>query len=143
MNQQAVSTTQTIFPALRYSDASAAIAWLERAFDARRKSVYEGPDGLVMHAEVSIAGNLVMFGNTRDDGYPVRSPKDVGSVTASIYVALPDAAAVDALYARAAAAGAEIVRPPYDTDYGSHDFGARDLDGNYWSFGTYRPHAEP
>ena len=25
-----------------------------------------------------------------------------------------------------------------DTDYGSHDFAARDPEGNRWSFGTYR-----
>jgi len=24
------------------------------------------------------------------------------------------------------------------TDYGSHDFAARDPEGNRWSFGTYR-----
>ena len=39
-------------------------------------------------------------------------------------------------------AGAEIVGPPYDTDYGSREFTARDLDGNVWSFGTYQPWAE-
>ena len=28
---------------------------------------------------------------------------------------------------------------PYDTEYGSRDFTARDPEGNVWSFGTYRP----
>ena len=36
------------------------------------------------------------------------------------------------------AAGAEIIAEPHDTDYGSHDFAARDPEGNRWSFGTYR-----
>jgi len=40
-----------------------------------------------------------------------------------------------------AAAGADIVAEPYDTDYGSREFTARDLDGNVWSFGTYQPAA--
>ena len=44
----------------------------------------------------------------------------------------------DALYERAKAAGAEIIRAPHDTDYGSRDFAARDPEGNRWSFGTYR-----
>jgi uncharacterized glyoxalase superfamily protein PhnB len=140
MTQQAVSLTQTIFPGMRYTDAHAAIAWLERAFDAKRNVVYDAPDGTVAHAQLSIAGNLVMLGSTRDDGYPVRSPKDAGVITGSIYVALPDAAAVDALHARAASAGATIVQSPHDTDYGSHDFSATDLDGHLWSFGTYQPH---
>ena len=45
---------------------------------------------------------------------------------------------LDALFARASAAGAEILDPPHDTDYGSRDFAARDPEGNRWSFGTYR-----
>ena len=44
----------------------------------------------------------------------------------------------DGLFARATAAGAEIIAPLHDTDYGSRDFAARDPEGNRWSFGTYR-----
>jgi uncharacterized glyoxalase superfamily protein PhnB len=44
----------------------------------------------------------------------------------------------DALFARATAAGAEIIAPLHDTDYGSRDFAAGDPEGNRWSFGTYR-----
>ncbi|HKW44447.1 MAG TPA: VOC family protein [Candidatus Eremiobacteraceae bacterium] len=132
---------QTVFPALRYRDARAAIAWLERAFGATTHVVYDHADGTVGHAEIAIAGNLIMFGNTRDDGYAVRSPKDGSAVTASIYVALPDAASVDAVYALAKAAGADIQQPLHDTDYGSHDFGALDIEGHPWTFGTYKPEA--
>jgi uncharacterized glyoxalase superfamily protein PhnB len=53
-----------------------------------------------------------------------------------VYVAVEDP---DALHERAKAAGAEIVMAPMDTDYGSRDFALRDLEGNLWSFGTYRP----
>ncbi|MCM0675632.1 glyoxalase [Micromonospora phytophila] len=59
-----------------------------------------------------------------------------GAFDAQVYVAVED---VDAHCARARAAGAEIVREPLDTDYGSRDYTARDLAGNVWSFGTYRP----
>ncbi|MGI8737916.1 MAG: hypothetical protein DLM53_00575 [Candidatus Eremiobacter antarcticus] len=137
----AAQRAQTVYPALRYTDARAAIAWLERAFGAEPHVVYDTADGTVGHAELMIAGNLVMLGNSRDDDYPVRSPKEVNGVTGSIYVALADAAAVDALHERAKAAGARITRPPSDTDYGSHDFSALDLDGHPWDFGTYRPEA--
>jgi uncharacterized glyoxalase superfamily protein PhnB len=137
--QATVPIEQTIFPGVRYSDARAAIAWLECAFAAQRHVVYDGPDGTVAHAEVLIAGNIVMLGSTRDDGYAVRSPKEVNAVTSGFYVVLPDAAAIDALHARAVAAGARIVAAPHDTEYGSHDFSALDLEGQHWSFGTYRP----
>ncbi len=46
---------------------------------------------------------------------------------------------VDALHARAVAAGARIVVSLRDTDYGSHDFGCADPEGNFWGFGTYAP----
>ncbi len=46
---------------------------------------------------------------------------------------------VDAYYARAQAAGALIVRPLADTDYGSREYSARDIEEHLWSFGTYRP----
>jgi len=139
MSKPAIDPNQTIYAAVRYLDARAAIAWLQRVFGAEPHVVYDAPDGTVAHAQMVIAGNLIMFGQTRDDGYPVRSPKEVNGATGSFYVVLPDAAAVDALHARAAAAGAEITDPPHDQDYGSHDFGVRDLDGHPWTFGTYNP----
>jgi hypothetical protein len=49
------------------------------------------------------------------------------------------AAVEDAHYERAKAAGAEIVREIEDTDYGSREYTARDLESHMWSFGTYRP----
>ena len=32
-----------------------------------------------------------------------------------------------------------VSSPPTDLDYGSRDYGARDPEGNRWSFGTYTP----
>ena len=52
-----------------------------------------------------------------------------------IYVCLDE---VDTLHDRAKAAGAEIVSPLKDQDYGSREFGARDLEGHLWGFGTYQ-----
>ncbi|HMD01444.1 MAG TPA: VOC family protein [Candidatus Baltobacteraceae bacterium] len=141
MKQQTATFTQTLFPGIRYRDAREAIAWLEEAFGAEPHVVYDAPDGTVAHAELYVAGNLLMLGTSRDDDYPVRSPQEVNAVTAGIYVVLPDATAVDALFARAEAAGAPITHPPHDTDYGSHDFRALDLEGHPWTFGTYKPGA--
>jgi len=115
MNKQTTGSHQTIFPAVRYTDARSAIAWLQRAFAAEPHAVHDAPDGTVAHAELIVAGNMIMLGNGRDDGYPVRSPKEVNCVTGSFYVVVRDAAEVDALHARAAA-GAQITRPPHDTD---------------------------
>ena len=113
-----------IYPALRYADAKAAIDWLGRAFGFERHQVYENKDGTVGHAELAFGGDMVMLGTSRDDW------------TASIYIVVADP---DAHYARATKAGAEIIRPLQDTDYGSREYMCRDPEGHVWSFGTYRP----
>ena len=124
---------QTIFPALRYRDARAAIDWLGRAFGFEPRMVVDGENGAVAHAELILGDAMIMLGSVRDgDGY---SPPPGGGA-AYIVVADPDAH-----HERARAAGAEIVRELADTDYGSREYSARDPEGNHWSFGTYQPWA--
>ncbi len=133
------STKQAVYPAIRYLDARAALAWLERAFGFTPQVVYDDPDGGVAHAQIVVAGNLVMLGSSRERRVPGalaargrrRDRRHLRRATGR--------GAVDALHARAQAAGATIIEPPHDTDYGSHDFSARDLEGHPWSFGTYQP----
>jgi uncharacterized glyoxalase superfamily protein PhnB len=133
-------TAQSIYPAIRYRDAKAAIAWLARALGFQELVVYPGEDDTIAHAELQLAGNLIMLGSVKDDSL-VTSPRDLGGSTASVYIALDSASDVDVSYERARTAGAEIIREICDTDYGSHEFGVRDPEGHVWSFGTYRPQA--
>ena len=129
-------TEPRIYPCLRYLDAPAAIAWLGRAFGFEELLVVPGEtDGTVAHAELRMGGCVVMLGSARDDAYG-QSPRTLGGVTQTVYMAVAEP---DALHARAAAAGAEILRPPADTDYGSREFSCRDPEGHVWSFGTWRP----
>ena len=123
---------QTIYSVLKYEDAHSAIEFLERAFGLERHEVYEGEGGKVAHAELRFADQLVMLSST-GAGNPVF---DQGAGRASVYLAVDE---VDTLHDRAHDAGAEIVMPPTDQDYGSRDFVARDPEGNLWCFGTYRP----
>ncbi len=124
----------TIFPALRYRDALAAIDWLERAFGCERHAVHE-EGGVVSHAELRLDDAWIMLSSDRDDDR-------WGSYAGRgwLYVAVD---AADVLFARARDAGAEVVMELTETDYGSRDFSVRDPEGNLWSFGTYRPSAEP
>ena len=121
----------TLYPTLRFTDAPAAIDFLERAFGFRRLHVYENPDGTVAHAELAFGPSILMLGSDRDDALRGRKAGQ-----GWMYVAVDDA---DAACERARAGGAEIVAEPYDTEYGSRDFTARDPEGNVWSLGTYRP----
>src|SRR6476469_9817493 len=122
----------TFYPSFRYEDAPAAIEWLERAFGFEREMVVEGEsEGEVPHAQMRFGDGLVMLGSTRGDEH------DAVVGTGWTYVAVEGD--IDAHCERARDAGAEIIREPEDQEYGSRDYSARDLEGNVWSFGTYRP----
>jgi uncharacterized glyoxalase superfamily protein PhnB len=123
---------QRIYPVLKYNDAQAAIDFLERAFGFQRYSINEGDSGAVVHGELRFGDQVVMV-SSAGAGDPVF---DQGVGRTTVYVAVDE---VDALHDTAKAAGAEIVMPPTDQDYGSRDFSARDPEGNIWAFGTYRP----
>jgi uncharacterized glyoxalase superfamily protein PhnB len=125
---------QTVFPALRYADAKAAIDWLGRAFGFEPRVVYDEGD-VVHHAELQVPGGMIMLGSVRGDSSEYQKVAPPPGST-SIYVVVED---TDAHHARAKEAGAEILMDLHDTDYGSRDYTARDLEGNVWSFGTYQP----
>ncbi|BCB88906.1 VOC family protein [Phytohabitans suffuscus] len=122
---------RSIYPVFRYTDAKAAIDWLAGAFGFEAGEVTEAPDGTVAHAELTYGGGMIMVGQRSGPAGAVPDADDW-----RVYVAVDD---VDAHHARAVAAGAEVIMPLTDRPYGSREYGARDLEGNPWSFGTYRP----
>ena len=133
------SSPSTIMPSLRYRNAPAAIDWLCTVLGFARHAVYANPDGTIAHAELTIGGGMIMLGSAKDDEYGrgFKSPGEVGGVeTRGSYIVVADA---DAVYARAQAANATIVRPIQNTDYGSREFSLKDPEGNSWSVGTYDP----
>jgi len=131
----------SVITALRYRDAPAAMDWLCQVFGFERHAVHEGPDGTIAHAELALGGGMIMLGSARDDTYGrgFRTPDELGGLeTRSAYIVVAD---VDAVYARAQAAGAVVVRPLRDTGYGSREFTVKDPEGHSWSVGTYDPWA--
>ena len=138
-------TAPNIYPCLSYRDAKAAINWLCDAFGFEQRMVHPGEDRAVAHAELSLGPGIVMLGSASDDMPEVTTElftaggeADFSRIPFALYVAIDD---VDAHCERARDAGAEIVREPNDTDYGSREYACRDLEGNVWSFGSYRPTA--
>ncbi|MEF7614993.1 VOC family protein [Aquincola sp. MAHUQ-54] len=129
-----------IIPCLRYRDAAAAIDWLCEVFGFERQAVHPNADGTIAHAQLVHGKGMVMLGSVAGDtawGRLIRQPDEVGGAeTQSAYVAVADA---DAVYARAKAAGAEIVIDIRDEDYGGRGFSCRDLEGHLWSVGSYDP----
>ncbi|HXW51330.1 MAG TPA: VOC family protein [Candidatus Acidoferrales bacterium] len=130
--------TQRIYPALRFNDAKAAIAWLCAALGCEEREVNANEDGTIAHAELWLDGNVIMLGSSKPDAFG-RSPKDLGGVSTTLYVACATSGDVDAHYQRAKNAGARILREPTEMEYGSHEFSLADPEGHVWSFGTYQP----
>lgn len=124
----------TVWPALRYDDAPAAIRFLVDVLGFSEALVVPGPDDSVAHAELRWPeGGAVMLGSTRYPADKVHNAMKPGS--SAIYVVSDQ---VDAIHAKVKAAGAEIIDELHDTEYGSHTFSLRDTEGNLWSIGTYR-----
>jgi uncharacterized glyoxalase superfamily protein PhnB len=138
------SPGSTLIPTLRYRDAHAAIDWLVRAFGFKKQAVYNGPDGKVMHAQLTYALGMLMLGSVGDRDELSKTmvqPDEVGGrQTAGLYLVVEDC---EAVYASAKAAGAEIVRELSSPEYGGKAFSCRDLEGHVWSIGSYNPWNEP
>jgi uncharacterized glyoxalase superfamily protein PhnB len=84
-----------------------------------------------MHGQMTLDGQRVMMGQGAKQ-WGMVSPREAGTATMGVFIYLDD---VDAHYARALQAGAEIVHPPRDESYG-RTYTARDLDGHPWFFTT-------
>jgi uncharacterized glyoxalase superfamily protein PhnB len=136
-------SVQNVYPAYGYRDAREAIRWLGEAFGLEEQMVVPGEGDRIAHAELRIGAGIVMLGSRSAS---MRFPDatrvvdsggaDFSEVPYSIYIAVEDP---DAHFERASTAGARIVREPYDTEYGSREYTALDLEDNVWTFGTYQP----
>jgi uncharacterized glyoxalase superfamily protein PhnB len=124
-----MSDNAMVWPCLTYTDASAAIAFLEEAFGFKTTAVH-GAGQTVEHAELRWpTGGGVMLGSPRPDNV-----HDIPAGQGMVYLVTDQP---DALFARAVAAGATVLRELRDEDYGSRGFSVRDPQGVIWSFGTY------
>jgi uncharacterized glyoxalase superfamily protein PhnB len=141
MSTFAKSTKATVVPCLRYRNAPAAIDWLCATFGFEKHAVYPNPDGTIAHAQLTFGNGMVMLGSVSgaesEWGRFTKQPDEIGGAeTQSAYLIVSDA---DTVYAKAKAAGAEILLEIKDEDYGGRGFTCRDLEGHIWNFGTYDP----
>jgi PhnB protein len=114
----------TVTPYLCVSDAAKLIDFLTKAFDAKLLFKMDGPNGRIMHAEMTIGDSRIMLAQ----------PEPGKETHAMIHLYMPD---TDAIYKRALAAGATSVREPADQFYGDRSAGVRDQFGNQWYIATH------
>ncbi len=134
----------SIVPALRYADAHAAVAWLQKALGFEVRALFDGADHTVAHAELTLGTGMIMLGSATNPGPSAQflvQPDEVGRrSTQSNYVLVPDVAAT---YASAQEAGAEITMALTEMPYGGKAFACLDPEGHLWSVGEYDPWAQP
>lgn len=124
----------TVLPHLVYDDPGAAAKWLANAFGFEERYRYgEAPDGVQM----SFGSVCLMLSRSREGR---GGPKRLGSWTQMLTIFVED---VDAHYARAKAAGAEISEEPHETVYGEYQYGAIDPEGHRWLFSRHARDVAP
>jgi uncharacterized glyoxalase superfamily protein PhnB len=114
-------------PYIYYADGNAAMEFLTNAFGFKERSRHVDQDGTLRHGEVQQGNVVVMLGSPPD----YKNPKQLGAVTVGMYMYVDD---VDAHYAKAKAAGADIQSEPTTQDYGDRNYGVLDPEGHQWWF---------
>jgi PhnB protein len=117
---------------LHVKDAERAIEFYQKAFSFKPKVTMPGPDGKIMHAELTHGDCTVMLGPENLE-MGAKAPSTVGGTPVTIYVYVKD---VDALTRQARAAGGNVVREPADQFYGDRTAGIVDPEGHTWYFAT-------
>lgn len=125
-----------IIPGLFYRDAPAAIGWLARTFGFRKLLVVPGPDGSILHAEMSFGPGVIMLGTAMVDEESKTLPGFSAPGQTGVYVVVED---IERHYERATAAGAEILQELTVAASEELQYAALDLEGHRWTFGRYRP----
>jgi uncharacterized glyoxalase superfamily protein PhnB len=140
MTTSAKNSKSTVIPGLRYRNAMEMIEWLCRAFGFEKQAVYAGPDGVVMHSQLTFGNGMMMVASVIS-GTPVskllKQPDEIGGAeTQSPYLVVSD---IDTIYASAKIAGATMVIDLAAKEHGGKSFTCSDPEGHVWSVGTYDP----
>ena len=115
----------TVTPFLNVNGARDAIAFYKQAFGAEERSISPTPDGKVMHAEVKIGDSIVMVSDA------MMNPP----TTSSLHLYVQDA---DAVWAKAVAAGCQVIMPLADQFWGDRYGVVGDKWGNRWAIATHK-----
>jgi PhnB protein len=116
----------TIIPGFSVVGASKVIAFLERAFAGKVVDKYEGPGGVVFHAEVMLGDSIVMMGEAQPNAEHAAMP-------AMLSFHVDTGAEVDATYRRALEHGAKSITEPKNAFYGYRSATVQDPGGNRWT----------
>lgn len=114
-------------------DAARAFDFYQQAFGAEPVLRLDGPDGRIAHAELRIAGGVIMMSEENlQMGH--KSAQTFGGSPISLMFYVPD---VDAAFARAVRAGGKEFRAVQDQFYGDRSGTLTDPFGIQWTIATH------
>ena len=123
----------TVTPYLIVNAGAKALDFYARAFGAiERLRIDAG--GKIGHAEITIGDSCIMLADEHPE-IGALGPTTVGGSPVSLHLYVED---VDAVVARAVAAGATLVRPVADQFYGDRVGGVADPFGHRWFIATHK-----
>lgn len=128
-----------ITPTLSVRGCAEAIEFWKRAFGAEERSRAPGPGGQIMHAELKVFGTVLMLNDEMPE-MGCRSPQALGGTPIGLYCYVPD---VDAVFARAVAAGCTPVMPVSDMFWGDRFGKVVDPYGFEWGLATHTTDLTP
>jgi PhnB protein len=123
----------TITPAIVVKGAATAIDFYKQAFGAEEVSRMDGPDGIVMHAELRIGNSMLMMSDEFPQ-YGAAGPETIGGSPVTLCLYVDDC---DAVFNRAVEAGATVKMPPADQFWGDRYAKLSDPFGHSWSISTH------
>lgn len=129
----------TATPYLIIKDAANAIEFYKKAFGATELMRMPGPGGKIMHAEIKIGDSPFMISEEMPER-GTKSPQTLGGSPVSIFLYVED---VDALAARATAAGAKTQMPVQDQFWGDRYGSLVDPFGHVWGIATHKEDVAP
>ena len=124
----------TATPYLIIRGAAAALDFYKKAFGATELMRFDAPDGRIGHAEIQIGDSRVMFGDENPE-FGNKSPQTLGGTPCGLCLYVPDC---DAVFAKALAAGATVMKPMADQFYGDRSGTVIDPFGHAWTIATHK-----
>ena len=124
---------RTVTPHIVVRGAADAIDFYTRAFGAVERARMPGPDGKVMHAEVTIGDSILMLADEFPEWGAV-GPLTVGGSSVTLHLYVEDC---DASFKRAVDAGATSKMEPNDAFWGDRYGQVVDPFGHVWSLATH------
>jgi PhnB protein len=124
---------RSVTPYMIVGDGAGAVGFYQRVFGARLRLKLERPDGKLGHTELEIGDSVIMLADEYPD-HQARAPGHFGGSPVTLHLYVED---VDAVVARAVAAGAKLARPVENMFYGDRAGSFTDPFGHVWHVATH------